>query len=282
MKKAFIASLLVMVAESKVCFVPDNIKPLVVQNSIQKLLNIADVRRNYSTLKDLCVSLLSFKEGIYNWKMLLVTNPKARGPFWFLPHDNENSAFKAAIYATRKYGGGFLAIVNSDKRYFLGQDPNRNFSLSYKRVCKEQHYPSFIYTQTIIDIINSYKGSYPYLALHNNTNKGGISILKSSRYTKSFLAYPKSVVQKASGTLADEDNLVYIAGSSPKAPMHKVNALLQKGLNVKYELVTPRSYDCSLSNFVVQELGVESYFNIEAQHNATATQKRMIDLLLAK
>ena len=130
-----------------------------------------------------------------------------------------------------------------------------------------------------MEIINRYKApNKPYLALHNNTNRGGISILKTSKQTKSFLAYPKEIVLQGKG-LADEDSLVYIAGTSPTPPKTKVAKLLNAGLNVKYEIVTPQNNDCSMSNFIVLNYG-ENYYNIEAQHDKTAIQKEMIDRLM--
>ena len=244
------------------------------------LSQIRDIKRNAKALKGLKISLIEFKENNFLWKMLLVLNPKKpKGAFWFLPHDNENSAFDSAIYAVKKYGGGFLAVVNGDRRYNRGQDPNRNFSYSKTRECKLQLAPSFIYTQKVMEIINRYKApNMPYLALHNNTNRGGISILKNSRYTKSFLAYPKEVVLQGKG-LADEDSLIYIAGTSPTPPKEKVAKLLNAGLNVKYEIVTPQNNDCSMSHFIVLNYG-ENYYNIEAQHGKTAVQKEMIDRVM--
>ena len=281
MKKLILVAIFGSILVAKECYIAQNIKPFVVTSNISKLKYISDVRQNYKALKDLCVSLISFKEAIYNWKMLLVTNPnRPIGPFWYLPHDNENSAFKAAIYATKKYGGGFLAVVNNNKRYYLGQDPNRNFSLSSKRVCKDQHFASPIYTSVVFNIINSYKSpNMPYLALHNNTNGGGISILKTSSKTKSFLAYKKSDIKRAKGGLADEDSLIFIAGVNKNPPMHKIDALRQKGINVKYEIVTPANNDCSMSNFVVLNLNTTNYYNIETQHKDTATAIKMIDRL---
>jgi len=258
-------------------------KGLVISKDINYLKRYSDIKRNYSVLKNLNVSLLGFREGKLKWYMFLVTNPKKpNGPFWFLPHDNENSAFDSAVYATQKYGGGFLAVYSGGKRYNMGQDPNRNFSLSSSKEpsCRYQNAPSPIYTSTVMRVINGYKApNMPYLALHNNTNGGGISILRDSSSTKSFLAYPKAKILSAKGGLADEDSLVYIAGSSTNAPMQKVKKLLNMGLNVKYEIVNRYNNDCSMSNFIVLNYG-NNYYNIEAQHGKSSTQKVMIDRLM--
>jgi hypothetical protein len=255
---------------------------LVISKDLNYLKRYSDIKRNYSALKSLNVSLLGFKEGKYSWYLFLITNPeRPNGPFWFVPHDNENSAFDSAVYATKRYGGGFLALYNRGKRYNLDQDPNRNFSLSQTREssCKMQRAPSPVYTSTIMSIINRYKApNMPFLALHNNTNRGGISILKESSSTKSFLAYPKGKIYEGKG-LADEDSLIYIAGSSTNPPTQKVNALLKMGLNTKYEIVNRYNNDCSMSNFVVLNYG-DNYYNIEAQHGKSGVQKEMIDRLM--
>ncbi len=281
MKKILISFFLPIVIFANSCTLPSDIKSLIVKSGLNSLKNYSDIKRNYRSLKGLCVDLISFKEGRFNWKMLLIFNPKApRGAFWFLPHDNENSAFNSAVYATRKYGGGFLSVVAGGNRYFKGQDPNRNFSDSSVRVCSGQLAPSPIYTSIVFSIINNFRGvNMPYLALHNNTNRGGITILKSSKYAKSFLAYSVAEVKKGIG-LVDEDSLVYIAGSSFNPPIQKISTLIHLGLNVKYEIVNRNSNDCSMSNYVVIGRGSNNYYNIEAQHGKSVTQKRMIDLLM--
>ena len=281
MKKIIYTLLTPLIISASNCSLPSNVNRLVIQSGLSALKNYSDIRRNYRSLQGLCVNLVSFKEGRLNWKMLLVFNPRApHGAFWFLPHDNENSAFSSAVYATRKYGGGFLAVVTGDHRYFKGQDPNRNFSDARVRVCSKQLAPSPIYTSVVFSIINSFRGAgKPYLALHNNTNGGGISALKSSKYTKSFLAYSIAQVKRGVG-LADEDSLVYIAGSNFTPPTQKISTLLSLGLNVKYEIVNSNSNDCSMSNYVVIGRGSNNYYNIEAQHGKSATQERMIDLLM--
>jgi len=86
------------------CKRPAFISSMSQTNSLKILQNIPDIYRNTQALKGLCINQIAFKEGKYVWKMLLVTHPKApKGPFWFLPHDNEQSAFDAAVYATRKF-----------------------------------------------------------------------------------------------------------------------------------------------------------------------------------
>ena len=271
-----------LVLSASTCQIPANLQNIVANSSPKSLSNIRDIQRNYAKLKHLCVKKLSFKEGRLVWNMLLVWNPKApRGVFWFLPHDNENSAFDSAVYSATKYGGGFLSVLDGDNRYNHTQDPNRNFSNSSQRVCKQQVAPSPIYTSVVFGVIDTFKApNMPYLAIHNNTNGGGITALKSNSKVKSYLAYPKKEVFKANSGLKDADNLVYIAGVNPTPSRYKLQKLLKNGLNVRYETVNPQNNDCSMSNYVVLEKNTQNYYNIEAQHGQTKTQKRMVDILI--
>lgn len=263
------------------CELPSSIKSLSKNISIEKIKS-TDIRRNYKLLKNLCVNQISFQEENYNWKMLLVTHPKnPKGAFWFLPHDNENTAFDAGVYAVRKYGGGFLAVMADNSRYFKGQDPNRNFGDTKRvsKVCSKQKHPAPIYSKTVFKIINEYrKISYPYLALHSNSNGGGVSMLRSS---KTVLSYPAvDAITKSSGGLKDEDTLVYTAGTAKKPNSSKLKDLLSMGLNTKYEIVDRTNNDCSMSNYVVLRVGTNDYYNIETQHGDLNTQKIMIDRLM--
>jgi len=272
-KKITIFSIPVILFANR-CTLPISIKPYVVNESLNQLTRYSDVKRNYNALKKLCVKKISFKDGPLKWNMLLVYSQKS-GPFWYLPHDNENSAFDSAIYSTLKYGGGFLSVLNNNRRYNHRQDPNRDFSYSKTRVCKEQLYPSSKYTSIVFNIIDSFKKpNMPYLALHNNTDGGSISALISTSKVKSYLANSQDPL------LNDPDNLVYIAGTSKIPPKDKIEKLLQNGLNVRYEIVNRFNNDCSMSNFVVLNKGTTNYYNIEAQHGYTNTQKRMIDILI--
>lgn len=263
------------------CKRPSFIASLVKTHSLKSLQKIPDIRRNYKALQGLCVDQITFEEGGYSWKMLLVTHPKApKGPFWFLPHDNEQSAFDAAVYATRKYGGGFLAVMANDQRHFEGQDPNRNFgdTRATAQNCSKQNQPAPRYGKIIFHIIDTYRASsMPYLALHNNTDGGGISILRSTNSVHSFPAY-KTIINGQG--LKDEDSLIYIAGKSKTPNKKKLKKLLKHGLNTRYETVNSSNNDCSLSNYVVLNHHTEKYYNIETQHGDLKTQKKMIDILM--
>jgi len=289
MRYIIITLLLTIYSLEARCNIPNDIRPLLENSSLNSLKKHSDIRRNFNALKNLCVNVVSFKEGKYRWRMLLVTNPKQqKGAFYFLPHDDENSAFDSAVYATLKYGGGFLAVMANNKRYFNGQDPNRNFGDTKRtaKICRQQHYPAPKYSQIVFDIIDTYRGrGFPYMALHNNKNghsgnggSGGVSILTSSRVVKSYPAH-KNITKKDRG-LRDEDSLVYIAGFSKTPNRAKLQSLLNEGLNTRYEIINKSYNDCSLSNYVVLNKNSTNYYNIESQHRDSKTQKIMIDKIM--
>jgi len=256
-----------------------------------KITNIdkySDLKRNRTNLSSLCIREVLLKEHKYNWRFLLIWNKnRPKGAFWFLPHDNENSAFDSAIYSTNRYGGGFLSVLANNSRYFNKQDPNRNFGVDSRsaRVCRGQKYPAPKYSSTIFKIIDYFKSSnMPYLALHNNSNgyrgnggSGGVSMLNCSKNTKCFKA--NNIIRGDKKGLRDEDTLIYLA-SKNGVNYNKVKLFNNLGLNIKYELINPNRNDCSMSNFVILNRGSSNYINIETQHGDSKTQKLMIDKII--
>jgi hypothetical protein len=276
-------------ASSNICTLPKSL--VYTKNmSIIKLSSRKnpDLKRNWKSLKSLCMYQVAFRENKFLWKMLLVFNPKKKnGPFWFLPHDDENTAFSSAVYATKKYGGGFLAVESHGGRYFMGQDPNRNFGETTQtaRTCNKQKFAAPKYSRNVFQIIDAFKKKgQPYLAMHNNKNgwygnggTGGISIQHSSISTKSYLSGKVKIGQKKG--IKDEDSLVYIAGTSTIPLNSKLNSLLKGGMHTKYEVVNKNNNDCSMSNYVVLKKG-GNYYNIESEHGDMIAQKQMIDQLM--
>ncbi len=275
-------------AISQNCELPKDLVVLEKKISKKSLQNKANIKKYSKQFQDLCIHLISFQEAKYNWEMLLVHNLKrTNGPFWFLPHDNENTAFKSALYGIQKYGGGLLAVQAKGNRYFKGQDPNRNFGLTKQtaKTCKNQQYPAPKYSKYIFKIIDTFKNpSLPYLALHNNKDgwygnggSGGISILKTSSIVHSYSS--GDVLSGRLKGIKDEDSLVYIAGTGAVPSESKLKPLMDAGMHVKYEVVNENNNDCSMSNYVVLNKK-ENYYNIETEHGDAKAQKKMIDLLM--
>ena len=255
------------------CPLPEDLNKTVKKETLASSSSSADIKRNNWSMSDLCANKISFYDKGKKWNLILVRNTKQpTGPFWYLPHDNENSALDAAVYATKKYGGGFLAVEANGNRYASGKDPNRHFN------------PSSTYTKTIFKIIDTFKRKgMPYLTLHSNKEghqkydgDGTVSMRVSSSKTRSYPA-GKIEVGKKEG-LKDEDNLVYLAGRN--IDQTKIKALNDMGINVKYELVNRRSYDRSMSNYIALHKSNYSYVNIEAEDGDVSTQKKMIDKVM--
>jgi len=246
-----------------------------------------DIRRNLAAIRKapLCYRRQEVREGGFRWVFHILEHRKAeKGPFWVLPHDNEDTAFDVALDAVLAYGGGLLAVDAGGRRQFQGQDPNRNFSSTgaEARVCIAQRTPAPGYTASILAHYQGRRG--PYLAMHNNHDgwsgnggRGSISIHKTSSVLYGF---PSAA---ASGQLRDEDNLVIIAGlRSPGADAEtrrRIAALNAAGLNVLYKEVTERSFDCSMSDYVARHrLG--DYYNIEAEYGQREAQTEMVQRLM--
>jgi len=255
------------------CPLPENLNTSVKKEILSSASASADIKRNDTSMGGLCANRISFYDHGKKWNLILVRNTKQpNGPFWYLPHDNENTALDAAVYATKKYGGGFLAVEANGNRYASGKDPNRHFK------------PSSTYTKTIFKVIDTFKPKgIPYLTLHNNKDghmkyggDGTVSIKVSSSRTKS---YPSGSIKtgKRKG-LKDEDSLVYLAGRSlePK----KIQALNAQGIHVKYELVNSSRNDNSMSNYVALYKSHAGYVNIEVEDGDVSTQKEMIDKVM--
>jgi len=246
-----------------------------------------DIRRNMATIKKhFCLTKEKFTEAGRTWVLHIFTNKNHRtGPFWGLPHDNENAAFDAAVHAVKKYGGGFVAVASREKRFFAGQDPNRNFGTTHAeaRICRGQGAPAPIFTGKFMAHFKN--TNYPVLALHNNANgysgAGGSGGISAKRQTRILRGMPS---RYAKGDFKDDDNLIFIAGRTAyknnKTAQYMTAKLHKAGMNVIYELVTRSGADCSMSNHVLLKSPTRGYFNIETQHGKSTTQKAMIDRLM--
>ena len=60
----------------------------------------------------------------------------------------------------------------------------------------------------------------------------------------------------------------------------KIKKFNDMGLNVKFEKVTTRSNDNSMSNCIVLYKNHTKYINIETEHGDLSTQKKMIDRVM--
>ncbi|WP_010140655.1 hypothetical protein [Oceanicola sp. S124] len=247
-----------------------------------------DIGRNAATFEadpDLCISRDGFSEHGRNWQLTVVRNLSTRrGPVWAVLHDNENAAFDAALYAVHKYGGALIAVEAGENRVFMGQDPNRNFSLtaSSAATCRDiSQKPTPGFTNAIAGYFSQ---RYPVLTLHNNddgySGAGGAGTISARRSSASMTGMMTPTPQ---GALSDEDNAILLAGSQPfeanRQARQATGAFHAAGVNVIYEHVRPERNDCSFSFFTTMN-GLGDYYNIEAQHGALEAQRQMVDVLM--
>ncbi|MEM8551407.1 MAG: hypothetical protein AAGF45_03445 [Pseudomonadota bacterium] len=232
-----------------------------------------DVRRNSAAISNarLCVTQDSVTDGGLTWRFTIVSS-RARGPVWYMPHDDETQAFDAAIYAVARYGGRLVAVDGNERRQYRGIDGNRHFARDRSAAARcGMRGPSTNYTRFVM---GQFRGQRHVLSIHNNTRGGGVSVNMRSAKNTGF---------RARGRFSDPDHLVFIAGKQPIASSREGQTwrdrLLRAGLNVVYEHVTPRNNDCSMSNYVALNDG-RPYFNIEAVHGSRI-QKGMVDALMA-
>lgn len=113
----------------------------------------------------LAVSQLEFREERAAWRLWRIASTShPRGPLWFVPHDNENAGFEAALVAVRRYGGTVIAVdagvaddgvrMNRAVDYGRAVDPNRNFDTALPGYARR--------------ILADLPAGMPVIALHTN------------------------------------------------------------------------------------------------------------------
>lgn len=247
-----------------------------------------DIRRNAAKLpmSKYCIKLASFTEGGFPWKIYTVTPKRGnKDILWAVPHDDEDAAFDTAVYALNRYGGRISTVETGNRRSFHGQDTNRNFgtSRSVQQRCRQQKAVAPRYTK---EFLNGYSDGGLIIALHTNTNgysgNGGTGTISINRDSSILRPYKSPVAQ---GLLADEDNLLLMAGTRPVGSDRQLTAAVnhftkQEGVHVIVELVRESQNDCSLSNYVMLTKPGR-YYNIEAEDGNGTAQRQILDKLMA-
>lgn len=248
-----------------------------------------DIARNigfFQVNSGLCITEEFVAEHGRKWHMVVISNRKAaRGPVWAILHDNENSAFDAALYSVAKYGGKMIALETGESRSFSRQDPNRNFGATRNITapCRNMvNAPAPAFTEAIS---RHFDPKYPVLTMHSNENghvgNGGAGHISANRSSATM----KGIMTRSPrGTLSDEDNAVLTAGTTPfesNAKAQKLASYLDgMGINMIYEHVRTNTNDCSFS-FHVKLNNLGDYYNIEVEHGRTEDQKEILDALMA-
>ena len=244
-----------------------------------------DVRANSGTIADpeLCLTNLILSENGADWRMSIIRNTGLPGPLWFVPHDEEDVAFTAAVYAVERYGGVVVAVENNGRRLVDGRDPNRIFATTPFAVdaCDGARAPTPLYTSAILQ---EWDRSFPIIGLHNNWDgfvegggAGTISVLRQDDKMIPF-ASPDAV-----GRFADEDTIVMLVSTRPPADdddgRRTIDWFNTLGVHVIYRYVTPGNNGCTIADYLtLNQLG--PYFNLEVEHGDQATQPLLIDRLM--
>lgn len=226
-----------------------------------KVESNSDLKRN--KISDLCISQIQFQDKDVLWNLLLLWNPNKDSVIsFFLPHDDENTAFDVGVRTLRKFGGGMLAVSSSEgTRNYKGIDPNRNFKKN-------------LYSKNIFAILDHFKArEFSYMSIHNNkkSDLGTVSMKTTSNGVVNFPAKKKT-------KLSEPDNLVYLVGK--EVNFDKVRFINSLGMNVKYEILNNSKNDYSMSNYVFYNLKSENYFNVEAGIGEFNVQSEMVDKLI--
>ncbi len=222
--------------------------------------------RSPATWRGLTVTRIDFSEERATWRMYRIADPKRpHGPLWFVPHDDENAGFEAALVAIRRYGGTIVAVDGDggrrNGRVAFGRsiDPNRNFHDGLPR------YPS-----QVLAAVNA--GAWPIIALHTNSpgyegnrstcrrggNTQGEGVI-SIRFCNAVLT--PSASQTRRYPFDDDDTVAFATWRATQAPSAAYcrDAMVRADWNVVQERVV--NSDGSLSNYAVLH-GLD-YLNFE-------------------
>lgn len=243
--------------------------------------------RDPAEWRGLTVSRIEFQEERGTWRLFrIASTKKPRGPLWFVPHDNENAGFEAALAGVRKHGGVVIAvdsgIAEDGKRRNAAVDrgrpidPNRNFRDGYPR-----------YARTVL--ADYARGARPIIALHTNSpgfdtsasrcnpsdrpGRGEVSI----RFCDDVMQPHPS--KSRAWPFDDDDTLAYVPwrnGTSASAAWCG-RALANADFNVVFERVAVT--DGSLSNYALLH-GLD-YINLETQERDPAVLAESRDRLSA-
>lgn len=257
--------------------------------------------RDPAEWRGLVVTRIEFQEERGAWRLFRIANTKKpRGPLWFVPHDNENAGFEAALAGVRKHGGVVIAVdsgIVEDGRRRNGAvdrgrpiDPNRNFRDGYPR-----------YANTVL--ADYRRGARPIIALHTNSpgfdtpasscnrsdppGRGEVSI----RFCDDVMQPSPS--RSRAWPFDDDDTLAYVpwrSGTSP-ATAWCGRSLDKADFNVVFERVGVT--DGSLSNYALlrgldyvnfetRERGLDPSALAESRNRLSAMIDRALTLCLRR
>lgn len=206
------------------------------------------------------------------WRFWRIADPRRpHGPLWFVPHDNEDAGFEAALAAVRRYGGTVIAIdsgvaghadgtrLNHAVAYGEPVDPNRNFDSALPDYAG--HVLADLKPGSLIIALHTNAPGFDSAESRcNRSDPRGEGII-SIRFCDDVLTPSPS---KARAWPFDDDDSVafatYRAGRTP-ADAYCRDAMIAADFNVVQERVV--TSDGSLSNYAV--LHGLRYLNFETR-----------------
>lgn len=219
----------------------------------------------------LTVQSIEFQNERTRWRLWRIIDPaRPQGPLFFVPHDNENAGFEAALVELREHGGVVIAVDSGISPGHDGQrfnnavtvggpvDPNRNFDSAL---------PGYA-AHVLADLAH---GAWPVIALHSNTrgfetrestcnrsDPPGNGVISIRFCDAVYTPHPS---HSRTWPFDDDDTMAFAtwrAGRDPSAAFCG-NALAAADFNVVFEEVAIT--DRSLSNYAV--LHDIAYLNFE-------------------
>lgn len=198
-------------------------------------------------------------------------------------HEDEATAAEAAIefidsagtgcFVTLKHGmGRNISFNQGGKTYKF--DPNRMFTAEGRKISLQGFGnfsdSAFAAVTTLSNFITSryIDSNRLIVALHNNTNEGGLSIRS---YQKGG-AYAKEASKVFVSKTEDEDNFFYTT------TIRAFDFFKERGFNVMLQSTKNVTDDGSLS--VYAGMKKLDYINIEAQHLSKDQQKKMLAVVM--
>jgi hypothetical protein len=231
--------------------------------------------RSAAEWEGLSATRIQFKEGGTRWRFWRIVNTAPRpGPLWFVPHDDENSGFDAALIAVRKYGGTVIAVdsginpANDGKRENNAVDSGR--AIDPNRVFDARH-PEYVRAA----LTDRGDGTWPIIALHTNAlgfntrasncnkndtppGRGVISI----RYCDGTYHPRPSVRQQRPFDQYDNVAIAAYRATGTPSDAFCADKLIADDFNVLLERVA--ASDGSLSNYIVLNPALRlRYLNFE-------------------
>lgn len=247
-----------------------------------------DFRRNRDVLRSPKLCILDdevFEAGGRKWTLQVVQNRERPDTLlWFVPHDNEDTAFDTAAAGVRDFGGTLVAVETGGSRFNGPQDPNRNFYSGVGPKCREQRVADTEFARRVLAHLPP---NHRIIALHTNARgysgdgaggNGGISINNRLPGTTPYRAF---VPRRAS---SPSDTVVFVASTKSREDDPKLDKLVrqlnEKGTNVIYEKVSAARNDCSLSNYAALNPSIKDYVNVEVVEGDERTQMEIVSEIM--